>query len=399
MTRRSAGASRPDLPASLAVLPGALFRRPGRKVHGAGWQYDGTKSASPDKLSFGTCFVTCGIVVRLPFCTRPACLPALARLVLPGKTTIPARARIRKKAAPAPGTRLPAAAGLVTLPAAFPGRTVHVVADAACHGPALKHLPPAVTWDRPAARQRGPVRPGPAPDPRHHRPSPPQGRPARHPRPAGRRRPLNPGHHPDLRPRPAHEPGRHHLPVVRLPGHPHRAGHPRPRPRRRPARPGHHRPGRRAPPPWSPATPPAGPSSRPSPAPATSPAPAKHATAPPAPSSAPSRSPCSPAPWSSPGTPATATARPASPPAATPSPGTTPRPNPPSRTCSPSSAAPLSRPEFPRARAPTPPPSKPKPSWQHGTQPPHNCETPDRKVRPLVTPDHQPQQLKSKPAA
>ena len=31
--------------------------------------------------------------------------------------------------------------------------------------------------------------------------------------------------------------------------------------------------------------------------------------------------------------------RPASPPAATPSPGTTPRPNPPSRTCSPSSAA------------------------------------------------------------
>jgi len=29
---------------------------------------------------------------------------------------------------------------------AFPGRAVHVVADAACHGPALRDLPPTVTW-------------------------------------------------------------------------------------------------------------------------------------------------------------------------------------------------------------------------------------------------------------
>ena len=29
---------------------------------------------------------------------------------------------------------------------AFPGRTVHVVADAAYHGPALKHLPACLTW-------------------------------------------------------------------------------------------------------------------------------------------------------------------------------------------------------------------------------------------------------------
>src|SRR6185437_9766303 len=176
---------------------------------------------------------TCG-PRRLPFCTRPVCLPVLARLVLPGKTTIPARARKRKKAAPAPGTKLSAAASLVTLlAAAFPGRTVHVVADAAYHGPALKHLPPAVTW---TCRLRAnavlydlvpPRTPG------------TRGRPRRK-----GDRPGTPGHRPDLRPRPAHEPGRHHLPVVRLPGHPHRAGHPRPRPRRRPARPGHHRPGR-----------------------------------------------------------------------------------------------------------------------------------------------------------
>jgi len=36
---------------------------------------------------------------------------------------------------------------MVTLLAAgCPGRAIHVVADAAYHGPALKHLPAAVTW-------------------------------------------------------------------------------------------------------------------------------------------------------------------------------------------------------------------------------------------------------------
>jgi len=121
----------------------SVFRRSGRKVYGAGWQYDGS-SPSQNKLSFGTCFVTCGIVVRLPFCTRPVCLPVLVRLILPGKKP---RARNRKKAAAASCTKVSAAAELVTLlAAAFPGRAIHVVADAAYHGPALKHLPAAVTW-------------------------------------------------------------------------------------------------------------------------------------------------------------------------------------------------------------------------------------------------------------
>jgi hypothetical protein len=124
----------------------SVFRRSGRKVYGAGWQYDGS-SPSLDGLSFGTCFVTCGIVVQLPFCTRPVCLPVLARLIPAGKTKVPARRRKGKKAAPLPGTKVSAAAGLVTLlAAAFPGRAVNVVADAAYHGPALKHLPAAVTW-------------------------------------------------------------------------------------------------------------------------------------------------------------------------------------------------------------------------------------------------------------
>jgi hypothetical protein len=51
------------------------------------------------------------------------------------------------KGRPAAGTKVTAAASLVTLLAtAFPGRAIHVVADAAYRGPALKHLPPMVTW-------------------------------------------------------------------------------------------------------------------------------------------------------------------------------------------------------------------------------------------------------------
>lgn len=123
----------------------SLFRRSGRKVHGAGWQHDGS-APGRRKLGFGTCFVTCGIVVRLPFCTRPVCLPVLARLILPGTKVRPGdRGKISAPATP--GTKVSAAVALVTmLAAAFPGRQLHVVADAAYHGPALKTLPPAVTW-------------------------------------------------------------------------------------------------------------------------------------------------------------------------------------------------------------------------------------------------------------
>lgn len=122
-----------------AAVDASLFRRSGRRVHGAGWQYDGS-SPSRKKISFGTCFVTCGIVVHLPFLARPVCLPVLARLVLPGPKPASRRAA-------APGSKTAVAVALVTLLAdAFPGRPVHAVADAACHGPALKDLPPAVTW-------------------------------------------------------------------------------------------------------------------------------------------------------------------------------------------------------------------------------------------------------------
>ncbi len=110
----------------------SVFRRAGRKVHGAGWQHDGS-APGKNKLSYGNCFVVAGILVKLPFCRRDVCLPVLARLHLPGKGA-------------GPGKVETAAALVKLLALAFPGRMVHVVADAAYHGPALRTLPGNVTW-------------------------------------------------------------------------------------------------------------------------------------------------------------------------------------------------------------------------------------------------------------
>jgi hypothetical protein len=110
----------------------SVFRRSGRKVHGAGWQHDGSSPAT-NKLSYGICFVAAAILVDLPFCTRTVGLPVLARLHLPGKGA-------------GPGKVETAAALISQLALAFPGRLVHVVADAAYHGPALRTLPANVTW-------------------------------------------------------------------------------------------------------------------------------------------------------------------------------------------------------------------------------------------------------------
>ena len=111
--------------------------------------------------------MTCGIVVCLPFCTRPVCLPVLARLVLSGKTTIPARARKRKKAAPAAryqgiGRRQPGHPARRRIPRPCrQRRSRRGLPRPGAEAPAARR-----DLDLPAARQRGPVRPGAAPDPR-----------------------------------------------------------------------------------------------------------------------------------------------------------------------------------------------------------------------------------------
>jgi hypothetical protein len=126
-------------PVTVAV-DDSVFRRSGRRVHGALWQHDGS-SPSQNRLTFGNCFVTCGIVVTLPFCTRPVCLPVLARL------NIPAPALRRRKHYTKPGSKTTQACELVTrLAAAFPARRFHVVADAAYHGRPVRDLPGDVTW-------------------------------------------------------------------------------------------------------------------------------------------------------------------------------------------------------------------------------------------------------------
>jgi DDE superfamily endonuclease len=126
----------------LVAVDDSVFPRCGRTVHGAAWQHDGSSPAR-DKLSFGTCFVTAGIVVMLPFSSRPWCLPVLARLHVPGK----GKARKPRKRDAAPASTVSCAAELAALLAgAFPGRRIDVVADAHYHGPAIKDLPPGVTW-------------------------------------------------------------------------------------------------------------------------------------------------------------------------------------------------------------------------------------------------------------
>lgn len=147
----------------LLVPPGAgltvavddsVFRRSGRKVHGAAWQHDGS-SPSRNKVSFGTCFVAVALLVTVPFCSRQIGLPVLARLHVPAKKAgksgkdakgakgTAAKQRAKKEAP----SKVDTAAALVSLlAAAFPDRTVHAVADAAYHGPALRALPANVTW-------------------------------------------------------------------------------------------------------------------------------------------------------------------------------------------------------------------------------------------------------------
>ena len=107
-----------------------LFKRPGRKVFGAAWQYDGA-ATGPKPIGRGTCFVVLALVVRLPFLTRPVALPVLARLWRPKQER----------------TKVDLALELVALLArASPDRRIDVVADGAYHGRALRELPGRVTW-------------------------------------------------------------------------------------------------------------------------------------------------------------------------------------------------------------------------------------------------------------
>jgi DDE superfamily endonuclease len=117
----------PGAPVVVAV-DDTLFKRWGRRVHHVFWTHDGSAQGR-SKIGRGNRWVIAGIVVRLPFCTAPVCLPVLLRLWA-------------GKGSDSPVTL--GAALVALLRDAFPDRVVHGVGDAAYHGSAL--LMAGATW-------------------------------------------------------------------------------------------------------------------------------------------------------------------------------------------------------------------------------------------------------------
>jgi DDE superfamily endonuclease len=119
---------RPDAPIVL-VVDDSLFKRTGRKIHGAGWRYDATATGRT-RTAWGNTWVVVGVLVALPMVAhRRVCLPVGARLWQPGGPS-----------------KLDLASVLVGLLAArYPDRQFHLTGDAAYAGKALRGLPQRVS--------------------------------------------------------------------------------------------------------------------------------------------------------------------------------------------------------------------------------------------------------------
>jgi hypothetical protein len=123
----------PDAPIEL-VIDDTLFRRWGPKVFGAFWTHDGS-AQDPGALGRGNRWIIAGIVVTLPFCSHPVCLPVLLRLWRGKGTASPVRL----------------AGELISILAqAFPDRRLHIVGDAAYHGRPLLTAGATITTRLPA---------------------------------------------------------------------------------------------------------------------------------------------------------------------------------------------------------------------------------------------------------
>jgi hypothetical protein len=142
----------------LLAVDDTLWRRSGRKLHGAAWHHDGN-GPGRHRPAWGHRWVVVGVIVHLPFLHRAVCLPILARLWLPGD---PDR------------TPLLLARELVDLVVAHVGdRPVHLVGDAASIGKPLRGLPAQVTV---TARLRADAALYAPPPPRTGRPGRPRGK-------------------------------------------------------------------------------------------------------------------------------------------------------------------------------------------------------------------------------
>lgn len=118
----------PEGAAVTVAVDDTLFKRRGKQVFGAAWQHDGA-AVGAKPVGRGTCFVVVGIIVELPFCSRPVCLPVAARLWRPGSGA----------------SKVELAAAMARLPAVCLNRPLHLVADAAYHGKALRHHSETIT--------------------------------------------------------------------------------------------------------------------------------------------------------------------------------------------------------------------------------------------------------------
>ncbi len=108
-----------------------LFKRRGKKVWAASWFHDGS-APGPAKTAYGNNWVVLGIIVRLPFMSRPVAVPVMAKLVIKGSNS-KSRLWLARRMAE-------------RLAAALPGREVRVVADSAYAGGELKGLPARISW-------------------------------------------------------------------------------------------------------------------------------------------------------------------------------------------------------------------------------------------------------------
>jgi hypothetical protein len=79
-------------PLTIAV-DDTLFTRSGKKVFGVAWHHDGA-AKGPKPIGFGNCWVVAGIIVELPFLSRPsACRSWLGSgdPAVPARSPMPAR--------------------------------------------------------------------------------------------------------------------------------------------------------------------------------------------------------------------------------------------------------------------------------------------------------------------
>ncbi len=125
----------------LAAVDDTLLHRRGRKIHAVFWHHDATANSDKDAVAWGNNWVVIGLVVRLPFLERAVCLPVLFRLWQPKRKHI-----AKKKPDPErPAKPVLAREMLDLLAARLPGRTIHLVGDAAYATTAWRGLPGHLT--------------------------------------------------------------------------------------------------------------------------------------------------------------------------------------------------------------------------------------------------------------